>query len=421
MTVYRYKAVPLQPSETPAGPLAGELAADSPAALRASLRRIGLQVIEARPARARTLRVKPSGWSGPLVHWLQSRARARRADPKAELFDSIATMLEAGVPIVEAVSTLTQGRARGRARTMLVELRESLNNGQTLDDAMAGSLWWFEGAEIAMVRAARASGELPSVLRTLAERHQRAGTLSAKIVGALTYPAVVSCVGVGVVMFLSVRTLPDLVGILRDEGVAPPGLTLAIIATGRGMLAYGPLLLLAAIALAAGGAALVSRLRRRGWRAPARLRALLPAFARRALLARAWASLAELVRTGVPLVEALRITGPTVSGLFGGSLRRELQEAAGSIERGSSLADALTDHVWFDAECRRLISIGENAGELSEVLQRLADRAHRAATRAVDRLASMLEPAVILILATLIGVVVMGAVLPIIRLQEIIA
>ncbi|MFG0259461.1 MAG: type II secretion system F family protein, partial [Phycisphaerales bacterium JB041] len=104
----------------------------------------------------------------------------------------------------------------------------------------------------------------------------------------------------------------------------------------------------------------------------------------------------------------------------GSSLRRELLAAAASIERGATLADSLTDHFWFDAECRRLISIGEDAGELSEVLQRLADRTHRAATRAVDRLASMLEPAVILILAALIGVVVMGAVLPIIKLQEII-
>lgn len=426
MTVYRYRAVPLKRSgvaegrsEIPVrGPLAGELAADSPAALRASLRRIGLQVIEAKPAKGRT--VTPRVWTQPLVRWLQSRARARRIDTKAELFDSIATMLEAGVPIVEAVSTLTQGRARGRARTMLVELRESLNNGQTLDDAMVEAPSWFGGAEIAMVRAARASGELPSVLRSLAERHQRAGTLSAKVIGALTYPSVVACVGVGVVIFLSVRTLPELVGILRDEGVAPPGLTLAIIATGRGLLAYGPVLLLGAAAAASGGIAGVGCLRRQGWHAPTQLRALLPAFIRRALLARAWASLAELIRTGVPLVEALRITGPTVSGVFGGSLRTELENAAKSIERGSTLADALTDHVWFDAECRRLISIGENAGELSEVLQRLADRAHRAATRAVDRLTSMLEPAVILALATLIGVVVMGAVLPIIRLQEII-
>jgi len=420
VTVYRYKAVPLQPRETPSSPLAGELSADSPAALRASLRRIGLQAIEAKPAGRGLPGAAASAWAGPVVHRLQSGARARRADTKAELFDSIATMLEAGVPVVEAVSTLTQGRSRGRARTMLIELRESLNNGHTLDDAMAEGPWWFDGAEIAMVRAARASGELPSVLRTLAERHQRAGALSAKIIGALTYPAVVACVGVGVVIFLSVRTLPELVGILRDEGVAPPGLTLAIIAAGRSMLAYGPVLLLTAAALAIAGVAAAGRLRRRGWRAPTQLRVLLPAFARRAVLARAWSGLAELVRTGVPLVEALRITGPTVSGLFGGSLRTELESAAASIERGSSLADSLADHVWFDAECRRLIAIGENAGELSEVLQRLADRAHRAATRAVDRLASMLEPAVILTLAALIGIVVMGAVLPIIKLQEII-
>ncbi|QKK07925.1 MAG: type II secretion system F family protein [Planctomycetota bacterium] len=354
------------------------------------------------------------------MHWLRGRCRARRAETKAELFDSIATMLEAGVPVVEAVSTLTQGRARGLARTMLVELRESLNNGQTLDDAMAAAPWWFDSTETAMVRAARASGEMPGVLRTLTERHQRAGALSAKVVGALTYPAVVACVGVGVVVFLSVRTLPELVGILRDEGVAPPGLTLAIIAIGRGMLAYGPALLLSLAATVIAGLGIMGRLRRRGWRAPDRLRRVVPVFVRRALLARAWSGLAELVRTGVPLVEALRITGPTVSGVFGGSLRTELEDAAASIERGSTLADSLADRVWFDAECRRLIAIGENAGEVSEVLQRLADRAHRAATRAVDRLASMLEPAVILVLAALIGVVVMGAVLPILKLQEII-
>ena len=420
MTVYRYKAVPLQPSEAPAGPLAGELAADSPAALRASLRRIGLQVIEARPARKPLTTSTGAAWVKPVVAWLRGRCRARRAETKAELFDSIATMLEAGVPVVEAVATLTHGRARGRTRTMLVELGESLKNGRTFDDAMRDLPWWFDGTETAMVRAARASGEMPGVLRTLAERHQRAGALSAKVVGALTYPAVVACVGVGVVVFLSVRTLPELVGILRDEGVAPPGLTLAIIAIGRGLLAYGPVLLLSLAATVIAGLGIMGRLRRRGWRVPDRLRRVVPVFVRRALLARAWSGLAELVRTGVPLVEALRITGPTVSGVFGGSLRTELEDAAASIERGSTLADSLADRVWFDAECRRLIAIGENAGEVSEVLQRLADRAHRAATRAVDRLASMLEPAVILILATLIGVVVMGAVLPILKLQEII-
>jgi len=415
VTVYRYRAIPLD--GTPTAPLAGELAAESPAAIRASLRRIGLQVIDARPAR----RVVPSAtslarWLAPPAASLQRHMRARRVGPKAELYDSLATMLEAGLPVVDAVTTLATSRSGSALRTMLVELREELRDGAALDECMEKHPWWFEPAEVAMARAARASGELPGVLRSLAERHERSGALSSRIIGALTYPAVVFCVGLGVVVFLSVKTLPDLVGILEDAGVDPPRLTLAIMALGRALLAYGFLGLIAIVLLGVGAAVLVAQARRRGWR----VRVPLPAFARRALLARAWTNLAELVRTGVPLVDALRITAPTVSGFFAGPVARALDQAAAEIERGSAFSDALADTAWFDDECRRLVAIGESAGELPEILARLAQRTHRSASRAIDRLASLLEPAVILVLAALIGVVVMGAVLPILKLQEII-
>ncbi len=415
MTVYRYRAIPLDGAV--AAPVAGELAAESPAALRASLRRIGLQVIEARPAhRAVLTSASVSRYLAPISSTLQRHVRARRVGPKAELYDSLATMLEAGLPVVDAVTTLATSRSRSALRTMLTELRETLRDGSALDECMEQHPWWFEPAEVAMVRAARASGELPPVLRALAERHERSGALSAKIVGALTYPSVVFCVGVGVVVFLSVKTLPDLVGILRDAGIEPPGLTLAIMALGRGLLEYGFLGALALSLLVIGFLVGLAQLRRRGWR----LRVPIPGFARRAILARAWSGLAELVRTGVPLVESLRITAPTVSGLLGGPLSRALEHAASEIERGSGFADALADPAWFGDECRRLIAIGESAGELPEILARLAERTRRSASRAIDRLASLLEPAVILLLATLIGVVVMGAVLPILKLQEII-
>jgi type II secretory pathway component PulF len=415
VTVYRYRAIPL--NGAPAAPVAGELAAESPAALRASLRRIGLQVIEARPARRALLTPAiVSRVLAPLAASLQRHFRARRVGPKAELYDSLATMLEAGLPVVEAVTTLATSRSRSSLRTMLVELREVLRDGAALDECMEKHPWWFEPAEVAMVRAARASGELPSVLRSLAERHERSGALSAKIVGALTYPSVVFCVGVGVVVFLSVKTLPDLVGILRDAGIDPPALTLAIMALGRGLLEYGFLGAIALALLSIGSLVGLAQLRRRGWR----VRVPIPGFARRAILARAWSGLAELVRTGVPLVESLRITAPTVAGPLGAPLAGALEHAATEIERGSAFADALSDPAWFDDECRRLIAIGESAGELPGILNRLAAHTHRSASRAIDRLASLLEPAVILLLAALIGVVVMGAVLPILKLQEII-
>jgi type II secretory pathway component PulF len=329
-------------------------------------------------------------------------------------------MLESGLPVVEAVSTIAGSRSASAARTMLVELREHLREGAALDECLAAHPAWFDEAETAMVRAARESGELPRVLRSLAERHERSGALAAKLVAALTYPAVVCCVGLGVVVFLSVKTLPDLVAILADAGIDPPRLTTGIMAFGQAIASHGPLLALAAVALALPAAALAPRLRPAGWSAPPGLRRLLPRAIRQTLIARAWSNLAELVATGVPLVDSLRIVAPTVGGAGAGSLARSLRDAAGAIERGSTLADALRDPVWFDDECRRLVAIGESAGELPDILTRLAHRTHRAAARSIDRFAALLEPAVILLLASAIGVVVIGAVLPILKLQEVI-
>jgi len=425
VTLYRYKAAPLRPESggrrgMGGGALiAGELAADSPAALRASLRRVGLQVVSARPV-GRGAGLRGPGWSAPLVGVARRHARARRVGRKAELYDSLATMLEAGLPVADAVGVLVNGRSGGAVRGMLVGLREGLRDGASLDACMERAAWWFESGEVAMVRAARASGELPSVLRSLAARHERAGELGSKVVGALAYPAVVSCVGVGVVVFLSAETLPDLVTILSDAGIEAPGLTLGIMRVGGGIVRYGPLAGAGVVAALCGGVVVVARLGRGGGRMPGALRRLVPGFARRVLLARAWGNLAELVRTGVPLVEALRLTAPTLAGGVGGSLARALVEAAGAIERGSGLAEALEDRLWFDDECRRLIGIGETAGELPEILERLAARTHRSAARAIERLTTVLEPAVILALAAMIGLVVMGAVLPILKLQEII-
>ncbi len=258
------------------------------------------------------------------------------------------------------------------------------------------------------------------MLRSLAERHERSGALAAKLIAALTYPAVVCCVGLGVVVFLSVKTLPDLVAILADAGIDPPRLTTGIMAFGQAIARHGPLLALAAVAARpARGRARPPAALPAGWSAPPGLRRLLPRAIRQTLIARAWSNLAELVVTGVPLVDSLRIVAPTVGGARG-SLARSLRDAAGAIERGSTLADALRDPVWFDDECRRLVAIGESAGELPDILTRLAHRTHRAAARSIDRFAALLEPAVILLLASGIGVVVIGAVLPILKLQEVI-
>ena len=176
----------------------------------------------------------------------------------------------------------------------------------------------------------------------------------------------------------------------------------------------GLLSLLVLAVAAAGGAGAVAT---RGIELPLWLRRWSPHVLRKLAVARLSIQLAELLRTGVPMVEALRVVAPTTPGL---TLRRRLLEAADRVERGEDIAAALDDEHWFDGEFQRLLQIGQTSGELDTLLDRLGHRYARQANRMIDRLATLLEPAVILTLAVLVGLVVMAAILPLLRLQEVV-
>ncbi len=302
---------------------------------------------------------------------------------------------------------------------MMLDLAESLRGGNSLADSMSDQPSWFDGTEVAMVASGQHSGELSHVLRTLAERHERSGELSGKLAAALAYPAVVAAVGLGVVLFLSTKTLPDVAVILQNADVPTPALTLGVMSLGSALINYGPLICATATVCIVALAIVHSRLGRQGHHGPAWVSRLSPRVARQASVAEVMLALAEMTRTGVPIVDSLRVLAPTVGGLGHGQLRSILAAGADRIERGETLSSSLDDSRWFDMELRRLIEIGESSGELPDVLQRVGERQRRAARRVIDRVATMLEPAVILVLAALVGIVVMAAVLPLIRLQEV--
>jgi type II secretory pathway component PulF len=406
--------------------------AQSAADVRAALRGARLRVLRVTPVRLRSVPERlplHSVWSG----WL----RSCRRPAKAELFESLATMLDAGVSIVEALETVAAERANAASRTgtgvarpagfhaspgarLADRLRDAIRSGHGLADAMIGEPAWFDAAEVAMARAGEHRGEMAPVLRSLAERHHRSGEVASRLVTALAYPAIVGVVGLGVVVFLSTGTLPQLVGVLRESGVAPPPLTLWVMAFGRAIVSGWLWVCLGAPLAVLGGAGALKVAARRGAMAPAWARRLLPATLREAGLAAANLDLSDLLRVGVPLTEALRVVAPSFAGPMTRGLSCRLVESAGRIERGEMFSSTLDDPHWFDAEIVRLVSIGESAGELHTMLRQVGQARARRARRTVDRLAGMLEPVVIIVLAALVGVVVMSAVLPMLRLQEVI-
>jgi general secretion pathway protein F len=411
VTLYRYNAF----SRSRGQSLRGHMQADSPAQLRASLLRIGLQVTD---MRALHDSVHSSGILLPARQTWNEYLRSRRQSLKSELFDALSTMLDAGLPISESLDN-TGGKS-GPLHELVIRLCADVNSGKSLAQASTQSPDWFDYVEIQMIAAGESAGTLPSVLRRLSDRHQRTAALKNKLLAVLTYPLIVLCVGLGVVLFLSSRTLPDLVAMLIDAGVDPPALTIAIITSGQLLLNYGPLLLIGLPLLGFAFSMLLHTslpLRTLTRHCTAHCT---PTTLRRLHTASFFGLLAELLAVGIPLVEALRTVSTTLRGIGTHQLAQAARAAADGVSAGQTLCEAFPPGPYLDATTHRLMHVGETSGELPDLLVSIATREYRKAQRAIETLARLAEPIVILALSAIIGLVVMGAVLPLIKMQDII-
>ncbi len=412
MVLWRYIAVRSESGQAIA-PRRGELMAESAADVRASLRRIGWQVVDLRPAR------RPLTLPLHLRQAWNCHLRRRRRDQRAEIFEGLCSLLESGLPLVECLEVMSEDRERWSSRsrrTMLIEWREAMRSGASPAQAMKNHPSWFDTIDCAMVESGQHGGMLPGVLQHMAEREARVGQLSHHLVAALTYPAIITVVAIGVAVFLSVKTLPELVNLLSTAKIDVPSLTRWVMATGQFVAPWGAPSLLAVGALASCGAIGLRAAIQRSPKVGRTAASCTPRLLRRWVVAQFAQNLADLLRAGIPAVEALRILSTTLPVALSGVVTR----AAADIEEGGELAEVLDDPVWFSAQFRRLLHSGQAAGELEATLERMAQRDERRTERQLTRLATLLEPAAILALAILVGTVVLAAVLPLTRLQEVI-
>jgi len=423
MSTFRYTATPPEElGQARTQTRRGQVSASSPAEARAAIRRMGLMPISIRPLRKPT-HASPEGESLSATfrgRW-NEHLRGRRAFERAELFDGLATLLESAVPLAQAIQTLQGDQAlrRSSIKSALQSLSSAVSDGSSLSHAMVQLPGWFASTDTAAVAASEHSGSLPATLRGLAEREERARDLAGQLAGALTYPFVVALAGIGVCVFLSVRTLPQLASILEGASIDTPGLTRFVMTIGQFIASWWWLLGIALLAVLA--SVLIGPLlaQRAGLALPSRLQTILARCSsdtrRRLVVSRVSLVLSDLLASGVPVVDALRACALTVRQR---TMRCALVEAAKRIEAGDEPSHSLPAQR-FGAEFVRLVEVGEATGELDALLHRLGVRYERSCRRRIDRLARLLEPAVILALAALVGVLVMAAILPLVRLQEV--
>jgi general secretion pathway protein F len=397
----------------------GEQSGVSAYAVRASLRRIGLEVdlVEALDT-PRHLPAWLSVMLHPFIEAWHERERRRRRILRSDLFDALATLINAGCPLEQAVGILASSSSRSRSECrMLRDLRERLRAGVPLSQACASMPGWFDTLDTAMLDTGSQAGDLSAVLISLSAFHQRSSAIGQKLFMALIYPAVLLIAALGAIIFLSSVPLPKLLALIQQAHRAPPRLTVDLVWFGQAMVHDWPIMVVIAIVLMFMIPRLLRQIPLEGWLGDLVHRNLIARARLRSQIASVACTLARLLHCGMPLLEAVEVTITTVR-------RRDvillLTQAAQAIRRGEELSTVVSASTLMEPEFAQLLHLGERSGELTVLLERIAERYSRTAERTIDRLAAMLGPLAILILASLIAVVALAAILPIVQLGDLV-
>ena len=380
----------------------GVLQADTARAARASLRERGLHALEVSVASE-----TGSGMGG----------RGLSAAQLTLLTRQMAALVGSGLPIDEALGALADG-SEGRLRSHLVALRARVMEGAGLAAAMAEAPATFPVLYRATIAAGEASGRLDTVLARLADYTESREALRAKVILALAYPALLSCVAILVVTGLMIWVVPQVITVFEQAHQALPWATRVLIGISATVERFGLWLLLppAVLVMAAVVVARTPSLRASWQRGLLRV-PVLGRLIRAADTARFSRTLALLTASAVPLLEALNIASQVVANA---ALREALAKVAVRVREGSSLARALGESGQFPPVALRLIASGEKSGRLDTLLADAAHQQERELDTALGVATTVLGPGVILLVGGLVLFIVLAILLPIFSLNTLV-
>jgi type IV pilus assembly protein PilC len=371
--------------------------------------------------------IKPVGSPSTSTAKSASRNRSHQTFPffksltarELALFTrQLATLLRAGMPLLRALEVLERQEKNVRMKEMLLALAEGIRSGGTLSDAMARHGRVFDRLYINMVRAGEAGGALDLVFERLAGFQEKSQRLRGKVQAAMVYPLVVLVVAASILAGLLVFVVPKFKQIFADllKGAPLPPLTRAVLAVSEGARVHW-------IGLLAGASVcgLVYQVCHRhpaGRRMLDRLVLRLPVFgelALKTLVARFSRTLGTLLSSGVPVLQALTIARDTCGNL---RVAGAIGVVHDRVKEGESMARPLEGTRVFPPMVPSLIEVGEHTGQLPEMLGKVADIFDGEVDATVAGLSSLLEPMMVVFLATVVGIIVVALFLPLVRIVQ---
>ena len=392
----------------------GTLEADSARSARSQLRTQGLVPVEVvllgttQPAEQPTL----PWWQRPLGPTRAAFSTSERAVWTRQL----AELVGSGLTVERALAALADDAGQERQRHLLAAIRAEVNAGSSLGRALGQYPREFPAIDRAVIAAGEQGGQLSLVLAHLANELEAQQQLRSKLIGAALYPAIVTLVAVAIVVFLLSSVVPQVAGVFAGSHRQLPLLTSAMLAVSAAVREWGLWMLLAALLAAIGlRMALRQTALRLRWDAAWLRLPVIGRLARGYNAARFASTLAMLSAAGVPILKALQAAADTLSNQ---ALRADALEALVQVREGAPLALALSRRERFPGLLAMFARLGEQTGQLPDMLQRAAQQMANEVQRRAMALATVLEPLLIVAMGALVMVIVLAVLMPIIELNQ---
>jgi len=406
----------------------GVIDADTPREARQRLRRENVLVSELRELRAggkRAIVGAPTKKSaarqllGKLEGLRESSSgpTGRDLEVVAAVTRQMGTMLGAGIPMAEMLSAVIDQAETRRLETIFRSVRERITQGVSFGDALAEYPQLFSPLFVNMVKAGEATGQVDIVLKRLADFLQSQRALQRKVISALTYPMLMIAIGMLVVSILMSFVVPKITAMLTDTGQIMPLPTRILIDISDAFKSYWIVLPLGIAALSV----LFNRIykTRAGALAIDRFKLRIPIVGellRKSAVARFTRTLSTLLSSGVPAVRSLEIVQTIVG-------NRVLSDATDHIRvrilEGTDIATPLKATGVFPSVVGYMVAVGEQSGQLEEMLDRIADAYDEEIEVVTERITTVLEPIMIIFLAVVVGYIVWSIVLPILQVGNV--
>jgi type II secretory pathway component PulF len=358
--------------------------------------------------------VSLSSFLPPTVREQMSKQKAPKLQELATFTTQLANLLNSGMPLTTALNSMTHLETKGIPATVSRDLKQEVTEGRALSDAMLKQPVIFSDLYINMVRAGETSGSLVPVLRRMATHFQRFAEVQAKFKSAMIYPAIVICMGIFLVTFFMLFMMPQFISMFNDFQIELPLPTRFLIATSKFMSHFwwllGMIVLMLFVVFKRFQTSAFGRQKMDWWRMQL---PVLGNVVKVNLFGQFARTLGTLLQNGVPVLTALKITEQVMPNVH---LKAAIAKTREAVTDGKTLAQPLQHSKLFPQLMVDLVRIGEETGDVPGSLNNLADTYESELQIALRVMMDLIGPALIIVMAVIVGFLLISIFLPLFKL-----